>query len=413
MRLTERQLGGWSLLLGTAVVAVGFVLSPGRGAVDNVSFVNLDDITLAMGRNETLAYVTIVVIIIGALLMLHGLLTLRRFAGPVPRLGLLAMALALVLQMVMRGLDYMITGMGAAALESDAVKSEEWLESALATQRVWFGLHFTSGVAGFTGTAVMALGLAYQPEPVRLPRALNGIVAVLAVASLAVFITDVAFGHAGVGLRARVCGHVRIRARLHGSAGAGAGVITRRPGERRETSAVDLNGSFPARNAEVSAMPQKPSKRPPTATKPPRLVPNADGVVLLSGGNPQIPKGDGDAPVQAYIAAMPEWKRDVGRRLDALIEGRRARRTEGRPVELALLRRRGPGWFISYHCFDKYVKVAFLYGKQLDPMPPVDSKDPDARYYHIFEDANIDETSSRTGCGRRRRYRGGTGFDTV
>ena len=188
MRLTERQLGGWSLLLGTAVVAVGFILSPGRGAVDNVSFVNLDDVTLAMGRNETLAYVSVVVIIIGALLMLHGLLTLWRYAGPVPRLGLLAMALALVLQMVMRGLDYMITGMGAAALESDGVKSEEWLESALAMQRVWFGLHFTSGVAGFTGTAVMALGLAYQPEPVRLPRVLNGIVAVLAVTSLAVFI---------------------------------------------------------------------------------------------------------------------------------------------------------------------------------------------------------------------------------
>lgn len=189
MRLTERQLGGWSLLLGTATVAVGFALSPGRGGVDNVPYVNLDDITLAMGRNETLAYVAIVVIIIGALLMLHGLLTLRRYAGPAPRLGLLAMALALVLQMVMRGLDYMIAGMGAAALESDGVKSEAWLESALAMQRLWFGLHFTSGVAGFTGTAVMALGLAFQPEPVRLPTALNGIAAVLAVASLAVFIT--------------------------------------------------------------------------------------------------------------------------------------------------------------------------------------------------------------------------------
>lgn len=189
MRLTEKQLGGWSLLLGTATVALGFALSPGRGAVNNVSFVNLDDITLAMGRYETLAYVTIVVIILGALLMLHGLLTLRRYASPVPRLGLLAMALALVLQMVMRGLDYMIAGMGAAALESDAVKSEEWLQSALAMQRVWFGLHFTSGVAGFTGTAIMALGLAFQPEPVRLPTMLNGIVAVLALASLAVFIT--------------------------------------------------------------------------------------------------------------------------------------------------------------------------------------------------------------------------------
>ena len=116
-------------------------------------------------------------------------LTLRRYAGPVSRLGLLAMALALVLQMVMRGLDYMITGMGAAALESDAVKSEEWLQSALEMQRVWFGLHFTSGVAGFAGTATMALGLVFRPAPVRLPPTLNGIVAVLAMASLVVFIT--------------------------------------------------------------------------------------------------------------------------------------------------------------------------------------------------------------------------------
>ena len=189
MSVAERQLGGWSLLIGTAVVAMGFVLSPGRGAVDNVSFITLNDITLAMARNEVLAYVTIIVIIFGALLMLHGLLTLRRYAGPVPRLGLVAMALALVLQMVMRGLDYMITGMGVAALDSDAVKSQEWLQSALEMQRVWFGLHFTSGVAGFAGTATMALGLAFRPEPVRLSPVLNGIVAVLAVASLVVFIT--------------------------------------------------------------------------------------------------------------------------------------------------------------------------------------------------------------------------------
>lgn len=188
MRLTEKQLGGWSLLAGTAIVAVGFALSPGRGAVDNVSFVTLNDITLAMGRNETLAYVANIVIILGALLMLNGLLTLRRYAAPLPQLGLLAMSLALVLQMAMRGLDYMIAGMGGAALESGAAEAQEWLDAALATQRVWFGLHLVSGVAGFTGTAVMALGLAFRPEPVRLPPAMNGIVAVLALASLVVFL---------------------------------------------------------------------------------------------------------------------------------------------------------------------------------------------------------------------------------
>ena len=99
------------------------------------------------------------------------------------------MAVALVLQMVMRGLDYMIVGMGTAALESDAARSQEWLQSALEMQRMVFGLHFTSGVAGYVGTAVMALGLAFRPGPVRLPPALHGVVAVLAVASLAVFIT--------------------------------------------------------------------------------------------------------------------------------------------------------------------------------------------------------------------------------
>lgn len=188
MRLTEKQLGGWSLLVGTVAVAVGYALSPGRGAVDTVPSTSLTDLTLAMARNEALTYTVPVVIIFGALLMLNGLLTLRRYAAPVPRLGLMAMAIALILQMVMRGFDYMIVGMGVAALESDAVESEEWLQSALAMQRMVFGLHFTSSVAGFAGVAIMALGLAFRPEPVRLPPVLNGIVAVLAVASMVVFI---------------------------------------------------------------------------------------------------------------------------------------------------------------------------------------------------------------------------------
>ena len=138
-------------------------------------------------------------------------------------------------------------------------------------------------------------------------------------------------------------------------------------------------------------MTEKTTKRQARPSARPALVPNADGVVLLSGGNPQIPKGDGDGPVQAYIAAMPEWKRDVGRRLDALIE-------RAVPGVKKAVRWNSPfygvedmGWFIGYHCFNKYVKVTFLYGKQLDPMPPVDSKDPDARYYHVYEDGIADE----------------------
>lgn len=189
MRLTEKQLGGWSLLIGTATVAVGYALSPGRGVVDNVSTTSLENLTMAMARNSELSYAMPVVLICGALLMLHGILTVRRFAGPIPRLGLLGMALALVLQMVMRGLDYMIVGMGVAALESEGMQSEEWLQSAIEMQRMVFALHFTSSVAGYVGIAIMALGLAFRPEPVRMSPVFHGIVAILAVASLAVFIS--------------------------------------------------------------------------------------------------------------------------------------------------------------------------------------------------------------------------------
>jgi hypothetical protein len=113
--------------------------------------------------------------------------------------------------------------------------------------------------------------------------------------------------------------------------------------------------------------------------------------VLLSGGNPQIAKGDGDAPVQAYIAAMPGWKRDVGRRLDALIvrtvpNVRKAVRWNSPFYGIE-----GQGWFLSFHCFTKYVKVTFLNGASLRPVPPVASRHPNTRYVHIDEDGTFDE----------------------
>ncbi len=113
-------------------------------------------------------------------------------------------------------------------------------------------------------------------------------------------------------------------------------------------------------------------------------------VVLLSGGNPQIAKADGDAPVQDYIAAMPGWKSAAGAELDALIartvpEVEKAVRWNSPFYGVP-----GKGWFLSYHCFTKYIKVTFFRGSQLDPVPPVGSKDPDARYYHIFEDEPVD-----------------------
>ena len=112
---------------------------------------------------------------------------------------------------------------------------------------------------------------------------------------------------------------------------------------------------------------------------------------LLSGGNPQIPKADGDAPVQAYIAAMPGWKRDAGRQLDSLIERtaptvRKAVRWNSPFYGLG-----GQGWFVSYHCFAKYIKVTFFAGTSLDPVPPVSSKQEGVRYFHIFKDEPLDE----------------------
>jgi hypothetical protein len=113
--------------------------------------------------------------------------------------------------------------------------------------------------------------------------------------------------------------------------------------------------------------------------------------VLLSGGNPQIAKGYGDTPVQAYIAAMPGWKRDVGRRLDALIEA-------AVPGVKKAVRWNSPFygaeeglWFLSFHCFTKYVKVAFFRGASLSPVPPGKSKQKDVRYLDIREDDELDE----------------------
>ena len=111
---------------------------------------------------------------------------------------------------------------------------------------------------------------------------------------------------------------------------------------------------------------------------------------LLSGGNPQIAKAYGDAPVQAYIAAMPGWKGDIGRRLDALI----ARTVPG--VHKAVKWNspfygvEGQGWFLSYHCFNRYVKVTFFRGTSLHPVPLGESKIKEVRYLDIYED-QLDE----------------------
>ena len=113
--------------------------------------------------------------------------------------------------------------------------------------------------------------------------------------------------------------------------------------------------------------------------------------VLLSGGNPQIAKGDGDAPVQAYIAAMPGWKRDVGRRLDAVIVATVPDVHKAVKWNSPFYGVKGEGWFLNLHCFTKYVKVAFFRGSSLRPVPPGRSKQEDVRYLDIHEDDELDE----------------------
>lgn len=135
-----------------------------------------------------------------------------------------------------------------------------------------------------------------------------------------------------------------------------------------------------------------------------------EGPRLLAGGNPQIPKGDGDGPVQAYIAAMPGWKQGVGRELDALIERcvpdvRRAVRWNSPFYGVD-----GQGWFLSYHCLTRYVKVAFLRGSALEPLPPVASKDPDARSLHLHEDEAMDAAQLAGWIEQAARLPGWDGF---
>jgi len=133
------------------------------------------------------------------------------------------------------------------------------------------------------------------------------------------------------------------------------------------------------------------SKPKQGAAKPKRAVTRRKPPKLLAGGNPQIAKSDGDGPVRAYIAAMPGWKREVGRRLDALI----VRNVPG--VQKAVKWNspfygvEGQGWFLGLHTFTKYVKVAFFRGTSLRPVPPGTSKGKETRYLDIHEDDDIDD----------------------
>ena len=124
------------------------------------------------------------------------------------------------------------------------------------------------------------------------------------------------------------------------------------------------------------------SSRKPHASSNPSA--KASAVVLLSGGNPQIPKGDGDAPVQAYIAAMPGWKRDLGKRLDTLIARNVPNVRKAVKWNSPFYGIEGQGWFLSFHVLTRYVKVTFFSGTSLRPVPPGGKGD--ARWIDVHED---------------------------
>jgi len=133
--------------------------------------------------------------------------------------------------------------------------------------------------------------------------------------------------------------------------------------------------------AKINRIAATQSKSRPAAAKP----------VILAGGNPQIAKADGDAPVQAYIAAMPGWKRDVGLRLDALIVRTVPHVRKAVKWNSPFYGIEGKGWFLSFHCLTKYVKVGFFRGTSLRPLPPGESKQKEARYLDIYQDDQLDE----------------------
>lgn len=132
--------------------------------------------------------------------------------------------------------------------------------------------------------------------------------------------------------------------------------------------------------------PTRTARRPAAKESVPSKTP-----VLLTGGNPQIAKADGDAPVQQYIAAMPDWKRDVGRQLDALVVRAVPKVKKAVRWNSPFYGVDGEGWFLSLHCYTKYVQVAFLNGSALQPLPPKASKHPNVRYLDIHQDEPIDE----------------------
>jgi hypothetical protein len=171
------------------------------------------------------------------------------------------------------------------------------------------------------------------------------------------------------------------------------------PGKAKPKAKGTSRASKPRKSATKSKSPENAgAKAKPSASeaKPIKVRKGAKVAVLLSGGNPQIAKADGDAPVQAYIAAMPGWKRDLGKRLDALIVRNVPNVRKAVKWNSPFYGIEGQGWFLSFHVFTHYVKVTFFRGTSLRPVPPGASKHKDVRYLDIREGDELDEAQMAT-----------------
>lgn len=181
-----------------------------------------------------------------------------------------------------------------------------------------------------------------------------------------------------------------------------AGKPTKKTASSKRTAKEKTAKSMPAKRKTAKAAAGKKAagtaKKTAIAKKAAKLAKKAAArragtkPTLLAGGNPQIAKADGDAPVRAYIAAMPGWKSEVGRRLDALIERTVPGVRKAIKWNSPLYGVEDQGWFLGVHCFTKYVKVAFFRGASLRPRPPGASKSQDTRYLDIREDDALDES---------------------
>jgi hypothetical protein len=166
---------------------------------------------------------------------------------------------------------------------------------------------------------------------------------------------------------------------------------------KTSTKSAKAAKKAPAKRAAAKAAKPRKAVAKSSALRPMKASAKSKGLAagatpqLLSGGNPQIAKGYGDAPVQAYIAAMPGWKSGVGRRLDALITRTVPDVHKAVKWNSPFYGIEGQGWFLNFHCFTKYVKVAFFRGTSLRPVPPGESKHKDVRYLDIHEHDQLDE----------------------